>query len=124
MIHPGRSKSTDQKLQICPDESALINGFRTSVAAVAKVYLNGERLANLWTPPDRADVSAFLVAGENRPVVEVSNTAVNGLIGEKRFSIVASWLADRGNGRVPDQPVPYWVRGQAGRPGKRTAFVT
>jgi hypothetical protein len=50
--------------------------------SLANVTLNGHILGCLWSPPYRADVTAYLKAGPNTLKIEVTNTWVNRLVGD------------------------------------------
>ena len=52
------------------------------VGDVAEVRVNGRDVATLWKAPYRADIGAWLHAGENRLEVRVANLWVNRLIGD------------------------------------------
>jgi hypothetical protein len=52
--------------------------------AVGEVYLNGQSLGILWKPPYRIELSGAARPGENKLVVEVSNTWANRLVGDAR----------------------------------------
>ena len=53
------------------------------VKEVAEVYLNGQSLGVVWTPPYRVNMGAALRPGENRLKVEVANLWANRMIGDK-----------------------------------------
>jgi hypothetical protein len=53
------------------------------VGEVASVYLNGHELGTSVFPPYDFNISSLLKAGENYLVIEVANTWLNQLIGEK-----------------------------------------
>lgn len=50
---------------------------------VAEVFLNGQSLGVLWTPPYRLPVAGALKAGENQLKVDVTNLWGNRIIGDK-----------------------------------------
>jgi hypothetical protein len=51
---------------------------------IGEVFINGQSLGVLWTPPFRIDATAALRDGENQIAVEVINTWQNRLVGEAR----------------------------------------
>lgn len=51
---------------------------------IARVTLNGETLATLWTPPYRVEVTGKLKPADNLLEIEVANTWVNRLIGDQQ----------------------------------------
>jgi hypothetical protein len=53
------------------------------VGEVVRVYLNGQEVITRVFPPYKIDIGNFLRAGENYLVIEVANTWLNQLIGEK-----------------------------------------
>jgi len=55
-----------------------------TVADVAEVFVNGKPAGITWFAPDRVDISALAVAGENQLEVRVANKWVNRLIGDKQ----------------------------------------
>lgn len=63
--------------QLSPDDFAELDLGR--VAVIAVVTLNDQRLATLWAPPFRVDLSRALKSGRNRLKVEVTNTWRNRL---------------------------------------------
>jgi hypothetical protein len=53
------------------------------VGEIVRVYLNGQEVITSVFPPYLIDIGNFLRAGENHLVIEVANTWLNQLIGEK-----------------------------------------
>jgi hypothetical protein len=53
------------------------------VGEVVRVYLNGREVITSVFPPYEIDISAYMKGGENYLVIEVTNTWLNQLIGEK-----------------------------------------
>lgn len=76
------------------------------VGVMAAVRLNGVDLGSHWQPPFRIDITAAAKAGANTLEVEVTNTWVNRLLGDKA-------LPDDGKG------VPDWVKRNTPRPEPR-----
>jgi hypothetical protein len=56
-----------------------------AVHDLATVTLNGRSLGTLWTPPFRADVTAFLKTGANILEIEIRNRWVNRLVGDSKL---------------------------------------
>jgi len=52
------------------------------IREAAIVILNGKRVASLWHPPYRLDVTSFVHPGKNTIEVRVANTAINELAGQ------------------------------------------
>jgi hypothetical protein len=52
------------------------------IREAAIVSINGQRVASLWHPPYRIDITSFLKNGENQIEVTVYNTAVNEMAGQ------------------------------------------
>jgi hypothetical protein len=53
------------------------------VEVMARVYLNGQDLGILWTPPWQVDISSALKPGKNRLEIEVVNLWRNRMIGDR-----------------------------------------
>jgi hypothetical protein len=53
------------------------------VREAAVLYLNGERIGSVWSPPYSLDVTGRLKAGENTIRIEVANLAINYMAGIK-----------------------------------------
>jgi hypothetical protein len=54
------------------------------VRELAVVSINGARVATLWRPPYRVDITGALKAGTNQVEIEVVNLWPNRLIGDKQ----------------------------------------
>ncbi len=61
---------------------------------VAQVFVNGEKVDTLWTPPFECDITKFVKNGENKIKVVVANLWVNRIIGDQKF---------------PKEGYPKWV---------------
>jgi hypothetical protein len=53
-----------------------------SVAALARVRLNGKDLGIVWTAPWQAELTGALKAGKNELEIEVTNAWANRLVGD------------------------------------------
>jgi hypothetical protein len=56
--------------------------FDPPIREAAIVSINGQRVASLWHPPYRIDITSLLKSGENHIEVSVFNTAVNEMAGQ------------------------------------------
>ncbi len=99
-------------------------GFRASgmralldppIREAAIVSINGQRVASLWHPPYRIDITSFLKSGENRIEVTVFNTAVNEMAGQppRDYTALNALYGKRFDMQDMDhlQPVPSGLMG-------------
>jgi hypothetical protein len=90
---------------------------------LAELEINGQKAGTLWLPPYRADISAFLQAGENTLKVSVTNTWVNRLIGDEQYPADFEWT-DRNQGLRAMTGLPEWlVRGEPRPVKERKTFI-
>ncbi len=86
------------------------------VRDLAMVRLNGRDVTTLWTPPFRANITAFLRPGENRLEIRVINAWVNRLIGDERIPIDYEYqkqgVSKFTDGRLLE--LPAWLAGATG----------
>lgn len=54
-----------------------------NVSDIARLFINGEQVGILWTPPFRADIAPFLRDGVNTLEVHIANRWINRLIGDE-----------------------------------------
>jgi len=81
------------------------------VSVSAKVKINGKYAGGIWTPPYRLDVADYLKDGENKVEIEVVNTWMNRIIGDR--------LLPENERKVSTRQVGGWARLQeAGLIGK------
>jgi len=63
------------------------NGMQTCydlpIREAAVIYINGQRVGSLWSPPNRLDVRALLKPGRNEIRIYVGNTALNYMSGRR-----------------------------------------
>ncbi len=74
-----------------PDYLGMYASFDPPIREAAVVSINGVRVASLWHPPYRLDISAFVRPGENQLSIEVANTAINELAGEAQPDYRLLW---------------------------------
>ena len=56
------------------------------VNCLANIYLNGKEVGGVWTNPWILEISDYLMKGKNRLEIDVTNTWVNRLIGDRSVS--------------------------------------
>jgi hypothetical protein len=81
-----------------------------SVADIAEVSINGERVGVVWKPPFRLNVSHWLRAGSNDLEILVANEWVNRMIGDECIPVDYAYLVN-GN-KFTDgalQQLPPWL---------------
>ena len=52
---------------------------------MAEVFVNGNKLGTLWTPPFRMEITPALRAGENKVEIRVTNLWRNRLVGDQKL---------------------------------------
>jgi hypothetical protein len=89
--------------------------FDPPIREAAIVSINGQRVASLWHPPYRIDITSLLKSGENRIEVTVYNTAVNEMAGQppRDFTALNALYGKRFDMQDMDhlQPVPSGLMG-------------
>lgn len=87
-----------------------------SVSVIAEVMVNDQKIETLWKAPYRVDISNYLVKGENKINIKVTNLWPNRLIGDEKLELD---FERRGNKikRLPD-----WLINDTKRPSTRTTF--
>jgi len=74
------------------------------VANIAKVIINGVDCGIAWTDPFRVDITKALREGENKLIIEVTNTWANRLTGDQRLPE---------DERITSTNAPYRLKGQS-----------
>ena len=90
------------------------------VNVIAEVTLNGRPLGVLWKPPFAIDVTEFLVPGENRIEIGVTNLWPNRLIGDEQYTADCAYGESGVGGRILEWP--DWFR--EGRPRPEQGRLT
>jgi hypothetical protein len=90
---------------------------------MAEVEINGKKVAVLWMPPYKTDLSAFIKNGRNELKVHVTNTWINRLIGDEQYPADFEWT-DRNQGLRAMTGLPDWLVKGRPRPQKnRKTFL-
>jgi hypothetical protein len=76
-----REFSLDEEALSGETEAFVVFG---DIQEMARVMVNGKDCGIVWTPPYRARITPYLVAGTNRITVEVINTWNNRIVGDMR----------------------------------------
>ena len=112
---------------ISPDRRCFLDLGK--VMNLAAIKINGRKLAVLWHPPYRMDITDALKPGVNALEIAVTNTWHNRLIGDEQEPADVTWgkEASMGN-KIVGQPLaeyPDWFRAGLPRPSAgRMCFVT
>lgn len=75
-----------------PDSGAMVLLQFPNLASMARVFLNGKEVSTVWCSPWEADLTPFILKGENLLEIEVVNSLVNRMVGDaslaenKRFT--------------------------------------
>ncbi|MDR1518343.1 MAG: hypothetical protein LBS52_09730 [Dysgonamonadaceae bacterium] len=93
-----------------------------SLEDIAELEINGRKVAVLWNPPYRADITDFVQPGKNTLRVYVTNNWANRLIGDEQYPADFEWGNDRGNDGRPMAAFPEWFVKNQARPqqGRKT----
>lgn len=108
----------------------LVAGKRVSVDLgelndIAELSVNGKKVAVLWYPPYRTDITDYVRNGDNLIEVAVTNNWANRLIGDEQYEPDFEWGEDRGAemGRAM-KAFPDWFMKDEPRPSRdRKTFV-
>lgn len=63
-----------------PPENARLVLDLGKAAEIVEIAVNGNPVATMWAPPFRADITTFVIPGENRLEVRITNTWFNRLV--------------------------------------------
>jgi len=104
-----------------PSPVGRVQGYRAAlegpVREAAVLYLNGERVGSVWSPPYCVDVTGRVKAGENQIRVDVANLAINQIAGSPwpnyNYAGVTKRYGDRFQPQRLDglQPLPAGLLG-------------
>ena len=89
------------------------------VQKLARVWINGQLLPDLWKVPFRAEVSQWLKTGSNELKVEVTNTWANQMIGDEELPADLKYPGFHRN----LTEIPPWMDGSRPRPTERETFA-
>ena len=78
-----RKRIQIQKNQLLPGRKLHLD--LGEVKNVAEVFVNGNKLGTLWTPPFRMEITPALRAGENKVEIRVTNLWRNRLVGDQKL---------------------------------------
>jgi hypothetical protein len=91
---------TQQKKKTCPKNRNLVVAFLVgevpegglhldlgNVSVMAKVKINGQYARGVWAMPYRVNVSPFVKPGKNEIEIEVVNTWVTRIIGDRKCPV-------------------------------------
>ncbi len=95
------------------------------VADIARLFINGQEVRVLWTPPFRTNITDYVQPGENSLTVHVANRWINRLIGDEAIPVDYVYQ-ERGGSKFTDGRImkfPRWLRDPAQRDeSKRHSF--
>ncbi len=99
-----------------------------AVKDFVEVTVNGKKLATLWKPPFRVDVTDALMACDELALrIRVTNLWANRLIGDDRqFADDCEWKGKVSNGvkEIGIRRIPQWVKEGRRSPTGRCTFTT
>lgn len=87
------------------------------VEVIAKVYINDGEVKLLWKEPYCANITHYLVAGQNTIKVEVTNLWANRIIGDEFLAVENQYGKDKFIYKLPE-----WYVENKIKPGDRTTF--
>ena len=89
-----------------------------SVAVIAEVIVNGEKVVTLWKAPFRTTIQDFLVKGKNTLKIKVTNLWPNKLIGDEKLPLDY----ERKGEKIKE--LPDWLENPESRTSKRQTFAS
>lgn len=90
---------------------------------MAEIEINGEKVAVLWLPPYKMDITSYVKQGRNSLKVYVTNTWVNQLVGDEQYPEDFEWTG-RNQGLRSMTGLPDWLVKEERRPSqKRKTFL-
>jgi hypothetical protein len=102
-------------------EKALLDLGAVSIAA--EVIVNGKNAGIVWIAPFTLDVSAYLVKGENKLEIKITNQWTNKLIGDERYPKQDGGYSLSSYNPKEDSKMPDWYLNNQPIPkGPRTTF--
>ena len=101
------------------------------VKNLAVLTVNGQRVANLWHAPFKADITDYLHKGNNTLEIDVTNLWVNRMIGDEQEDDDVEWAELKRYSYAPGSPsigrfmksVPDWLSKGLPRPSKNRKAV-
>lgn len=87
-----------------------------SVAVMAEVIINGEKVGVLWKPPFRIKIDNFVKPGQNTLEVKVTNLWVNRLIGDENLPLDIERNGEK------TKAIPNWLINNTKRNSGRITF--
>ena len=100
---------------LTPDQVAILD--LGEVADIARVFVNGDEVGVLWSPPFRTDITSFLQEGSNSLKIHVANRWINRLIGDEAIAVDYSY--QEGGTKFTEgklEVLPEWLQDPSLRP--------
>lgn len=102
-----------------------------TVKNLAQVSINGKPVAHLWKKPFRCDITPYIIKGENRLEIAVTNLWPNRMIGDEQWEDDMEWDEPFVYDYAPGKPVagrfmkrvPDWLRLNQPRPSRHRKAV-
>ncbi len=93
------------------------------VKDIAEIRINGKSVGTVWAPPYRMDITEYLMSGENRIEIAVTNTWVNRLIGDEQLPADLRYKPQT-DGTAQLLELPDWMEHPSQRKSDRRTFCT